>query len=128
VELGLSFGKFCHALRCGLTSFEHRFLKEFEESLHAIVKISFSFFECLLQSSLSTRMFLSPQLPVSMSHVEKLADFFVLLLLPIDPLTSLGTVQGRLAPSTVVEHDIRRCYGAAGDAALWHDCCWGRWG
>jgi hypothetical protein len=52
-------------------------------------------------------MVVSPDLPVSVPHVEKLADLFVLLLLPIDFLTSLGTVQGRLAPSTVMEHDIQ---------------------
>jgi hypothetical protein len=65
-------------------------------------------------------MFLSPDLHVAMPHVEKLADLLVLLL-PIFPLTSLGTVQGRLAPSTVLEHDIRRCYDATDDAALGHD-------
>jgi hypothetical protein len=62
----------------------------------------------------------SPDLHVAMPHVEKLADLLVLLL-PIDLLTSLGTVQGRLAPSAVLEHDIRRCYGATDDAALGHD-------
>jgi hypothetical protein len=66
------------------------------------------------------RMDVSPDLHVAMSHVEKLADLLVLLL-PIDLLTSLGTVQGRLAPSTVAEHDIRRCYSATDDADLGHD-------
>jgi hypothetical protein len=59
---------------------------------------------------------------VSMPHVEKLADFLVLLF-PVFPLTSLGTVQGRLAYSAVLELEIRRCYGSAYDAALGHDCC-----
>jgi hypothetical protein len=43
------------------------------------------------------------------------------LRLPIYPLTILGTVQGRLASSTVLEHDILRCNGATDDAALGHD-------
>jgi hypothetical protein len=63
----------------------------------------------------------SPHLPVSMPHVEKLADFLVLLLLPIDPLTSLGTIQGGLACSAVLELEIRRCYGVTDDAGLGHD-------
>ena len=62
-------------------------------------------------------------LPVSMSHVEKLADFLVVLL-PIFPLTSLGTIQGGLALSTVLlELEIRRCYGFADDATPEHDYC-----
>jgi hypothetical protein len=69
-------------------------------------------------------MDVSPDLHVSMPHVEKLADLLVLLL-PIFPLTSLGTVQGGLALSAVLELKIRRCYGATDDAGLGHDCCWG---
>jgi lauroyl/myristoyl acyltransferase len=65
-------------------------------------------------------MVVSPYLHVAMPYIEKLADLFVLLL-PIDLLTSLGTVQGRLACSTVLEHNLRRCYGATDDAALRHD-------
>jgi hypothetical protein len=126
VELGLSFGNFFHALRCGLTSFERRFLKEFEESLHAIVKQLFVFFEMFLQPNLVARMGLSPHLHVSMPHVEKLADLFVLLLLPIDALTSLRTIQGGLAPSAVLKLEIRRRYGVTYDAALGHDCAWSR--
>jgi hypothetical protein len=57
-----------------------------------------------------------------MPHVEKLADKLVLPLLPIDLLTSLGTIQGGLAGSAVPELEIRRCYGATDDAALGHDC------
>jgi hypothetical protein len=60
-----------------------------------------------------------------MSHGKKLADLSVLLLLPIFPLTSLGTIQGRLTLSTVqLELEIRRCYGFADDAAPEHDYCW----
>jgi hypothetical protein len=58
-----------------------------------------------------------------MSHVDKLADF-LLLLLPIFPLASLGTIQGGLAHNAVLELDIRRFSGSAGDAAPEHDCCW----
>jgi hypothetical protein len=67
-------------------------------------------------------MVVSPHLHVSMPHVEKLADFPVLLL-SIYPLTSpAGTIQGGLAfLSTVLELEIRRCYGATDDAALGHD-------
>jgi hypothetical protein len=61
-------------------------------------------------------------LPVSMPHIEKLTDFLVVLL-PIFPLTSLGTIQGGLASSAVLELEIRRCYGATNYAALGHDCC-----
>ena len=72
-------------------------------------------------------MVFSPPLHASMPHVEKLADLLVLLLLPIDPLTSLGTIlHGGLTFRTVLEHDIRRCYSATDDAALGHDCCWSR--
>ena len=69
-------------------------------------------------------MVLSPHLPVSVAHVEKLADLLVLPLLPIDPLTNLGTIQGGLACSAVQELEIRRCYGATDDAVLGHghDC------
>jgi hypothetical protein len=56
-----------------------------------------------------------------MPHVEKLADFLVVPLLPIFPLTRLGTIQGGLACSAVLEQDILRCYGATDDAALGHD-------
>jgi hypothetical protein len=44
-----------------------------------------------------------------MPHTEKLADFLVLLL-PIFPLTSLGTIHGGLARRAVLELEIwRRC-------------------
>jgi hypothetical protein len=47
-----------------------------------------------------------PHLHVSMMpHVEKLADFLVLLL-PIFPLTSLGTIHGELAYTAV---QLPRC-------------------
>jgi hypothetical protein len=67
-------------------------------------------------------MLLSLHLPVSMPHVEKLADFLVLLL-PIFPLTSLGTIRCGLAYIAVPELEIWRLYGAANDAALGHDRC-----
>jgi hypothetical protein len=122
--LGLSIGKFFHTLRHGPTSFERRFLKEFEELLHTLRKNAIVSFESFFYSNRKSRMVFGPNLLVSMPHVEKLADLFVLPLLPIDPLTSLGTIQGGLACSTVLELEIRRCYGATDDAALEHDCCW----
>ncbi len=68
-------------------------------------------------------MFLSPHLHIPMPFVEKLADF-LMLFLPIFPLTSLGTIQGGLALSTVLlELEIRRCYGFADDATPEHDYC-----
>jgi hypothetical protein len=59
-----------------------------------------------------------------MPHVEKLADFLVLLL-PIFLLTSLGTIRGGLALSAVHKLEIRRCSGFTVSAAPEHDCCWG---
>jgi hypothetical protein len=98
IVLGPTFGDLPHLTCRGLTFFERRFLKELEESLVVRSKTAFYFFECFLHLNRSARMFLSPQLPVSMSHVEELADFLVLFL-PIFPLTSPGTVQGGLALS-----------------------------
>jgi hypothetical protein len=69
-------------------------------------------------------MAITPHLHVSIAHVEKLADFFVLLC-PIFSLTSLGTIQGALACSAVLELEIRRFCGSANDAAPEHDCCLG---
>ncbi len=67
----------------------------------------------------------SPHLPVSVPHFKNLAHLPGLLPLPqIYLRTSLGTVQGGLACSAVLELEIRRCYGATDDAALGHDCCW----
>jgi hypothetical protein len=57
-----------------------------------------------------------------MPHVEKLADLLVLP--PIFPLTSLGTIQGGLAYSAVLELEIWRCSDLADDAAPEHDCAW----
>jgi hypothetical protein len=70
-------------------------------------------------------MDLSPHLHVAMPHVDELADFLVLLL-PIFRLTSLGTIQGGLALSAVLElNKIHgRCDGATDDADLGHDYCW----
>jgi hypothetical protein len=48
---------------------------------------------------------LTPHLHVSMPHVEELADFLVLLL-PINLLTSPGTIHGGLASITVLDQDI----------------------
>ena len=64
----------------------------------------------------------TPELHISMPHVEKLADLPVLLL-PINPLTSTGAIKGKLASIAVLEHDIQRRYGATDDAALGHDYC-----
>jgi hypothetical protein len=72
---------------------------------------------------LSARVENIPHLHISMPHVDKLADFLVLLL-PIFSLTILGTVQGGLALSAVLELEIRRSNGATDDTALRHDCCW----
>jgi hypothetical protein len=70
----------------------------------------------------------SPHLHASMPHVDKLADFLVLIL-PICLLANLGTVQGGLASSAVLELNIWRCFGSADDAAPeGHDCCWNRVG
>jgi hypothetical protein len=120
VFLVQTFGNLPHLSRCGPTSFERRFSKEFEESLHVLVKSAFYKFECLFRIIHSAHMNVCPNLHISMPHVEKLADSPVLLL-PIFPLTNPGTVQGGLALSTVLEHDIRRCRGGTDDAALGHD-------
>jgi hypothetical protein len=118
--LDLSLGNLFHLSRRGPTSFERRFLKEFEESLIFLVKSTFSLFECFLQNNRAAHMIIIPHLHVSMSHVEKLADFLVLLP-PIFPLTSLGTIQGGLACSAVLKLEIQRCFGFTDDAAPEHD-------
>jgi hypothetical protein len=122
VGLDQTFGNFLHIFRRGPTSFGRRFLEESEKSLHGLFKTAFTFFESLLQINFPGRMVLSPYLHVSMPHVEKLADFLVLLL-PIYPLTSPGTVHGGLACIAVLEHDIQRCFYSTYDAALGHHCC-----
>jgi hypothetical protein len=100
-----------------------RFLEEFKESLTVLDKTAFINFESFLQIIGSARMASTPHLHVSMPHVEELADFLVLP--PILPLTSLGTIQGGLAYSAVLELEIRRFFGSADDAAPeGHDCCW----
>jgi hypothetical protein len=68
-------------------------------------------------------MLITPHLHVSMSHVEKLAEFLVLLP-PICPLATLGTIQGGLAYSAVLEMEIKPCSGLADDDASEHDCAW----
>jgi hypothetical protein len=119
VLLGLSFGNLLHFSRSGLASFEGRFSEEFEELLHVLVKTALVSFELFLHMTWSIRMDFTPHLHVAMPHVEKLADFPVLL--PIFHLTSLGTIQGGLAYRAV---QLRRCYGSAVDATPGHDCCW----
>ena len=106
VVLVLSFGNLPHLSRCGPTSFERRFHKEFEESLPVLVKTAFYHFELFLQIIRSAHMNAIPHLHVSMPHVEMLADLLVLLP-PIYLLTSLGTIQGGLACSAVLELEIR---------------------
>jgi hypothetical protein len=123
VVLVVTLDNLYHLLRCGLTSFEYRFLKEFEESLRVLVKNAFFSFELFLQSKRSTRMEVIAHLHVSMPHVEKLAHFLVLLP-PIFPLTVPGTIQGGLACGAVLELDIWRCEGFAADATPEHDCWW----
>jgi hypothetical protein len=120
--LGLTFGNIFHLLRRGPTSFERRFLKEFEELLAVFAQISIVSFEVLIQTIDSPCVNDVPHLHVSMPHVEKLADFLVPRL-PIYPLTSSGTIHGGLASSAVLDLKIRRCYGATDGAAVGHDCC-----
>jgi hypothetical protein len=62
-----------------------------------------------------------PHLHVSSTHVEQLADFLVPRP-PILLLTSPGTIHGGHALIAVPDLKTRRCYGAAHDAALGHDC------
>jgi hypothetical protein len=87
--LDLSFGKLPHLSRRDPTSFERRFLKEFEESFHVLVHVNsdLSSFESFLQTKRFERMDIIPQLHASVSHVEKLTDLLVLLS-PMFPLTS----------------------------------------
>ncbi len=58
-----------------------------------------------------------------MPRVKKLAEFLVLLP-PIYLLTNQRTIQGGLACSTVLELEIRRCFGSADDAAPEHQFFW----
>jgi hypothetical protein len=106
VVLVSTFGNLLHLSRRGLTSFERRFLEEFEESFHVFGKTAFSSFELLLHCNKLTRVYVIPQLHVSMPHVEKLADLPVLLP-PIYLLTSMGTIHGGTALSAVLELDTR---------------------
>jgi hypothetical protein len=129
VVLGLPFVNLPHLSRRGPTSFKRRFLEDFEESLPVLVKTMIFYLKPFLgRSSLSARMGVIPHLPISVPHVEKLADLPVLLLLPLFSLTSPRTIQGGLASSTVLELDIqiRRRHGATDDAALGHDYCCSR--
>jgi hypothetical protein len=74
VGIALSFGKSYHSLRRRPTSFDSRFLKEFEESLLAFTKTAFFYLEPFLRTSLSARMCVIPHLPICVPHVEKLPD------------------------------------------------------
>jgi hypothetical protein len=78
------------------TSFERRFLKEFEESFRVLAE--FFAFEVFARTNRLAHMLITPNLHVSMSHVEKLADLLVLLP-PIFPLMNLGKIQGGLTYS-----------------------------
>jgi hypothetical protein len=79
-----------------LTSFERRFLKEFVEKFYVLVKTALYAFESIFKSNGFARMEDTSHLHASMPHVEMLANFLVLLL-PICLLASLGTIQGGLA-------------------------------
>jgi hypothetical protein len=74
VSFGQSFGNLIHLSRRGQTSFERRFLEEFEESLPDFFKKAFSIFKVFFQFSRSTRTFRIPYLHISVPHVEKLAE------------------------------------------------------
>jgi hypothetical protein len=104
VALALLLGNRLHLLGRGPTSFERRLLKQFEESVPVLAKFPFVSF---LQEKRSTLMEGIPHLHVSVPHAEKPADFLVLLL-PIFPLTILGIMEGGLAYRAV---QLRRCNG-----------------
>jgi hypothetical protein len=127
VVLAILSANLLHLPRRGPTSFERRFLEEFEKWLPVLVEPAFSYFEFVLQLNRSVRRVVSLQLHVSTPHVEMVADFLVLLL-PIFLLTSPGAIQGGLAHNAVLKLDILRFSGFAGDAAPehghGHDCCW----
>jgi hypothetical protein len=78
------------------------------------------FFQCFFQINLMAPMETIPDLHASMPHVEKLADFRMVIL-PIFSLTSLGTIRGGLASSAVQQLEIRRCSGSTVSAAPEHD-------
>jgi hypothetical protein len=90
--LGLSFSNLLHLSRRGLTSFERRFFKEFEEVFSVLVMTASSFFDKVIQSDGMPRMVVSPQLHVAVPDIEKLADLFMLLL-PIFCLTRPGPLR-----------------------------------
>ena len=126
VVLVISFSNLPHLSRRGQTSFERRSIEELEELFQVLVKTAFISFALFLRINMSAAMDTSPHLHVSMPHVEKLADFLVLLL-PILPLTSLGTIQGGglvASRSTGPEHYIMRSCGSAYNAGLGHDYYW----
>jgi hypothetical protein len=126
VVLDLTFGNLPHLSRRGPTFFKRRFLEDFEESLPVLVKTMFFYLEPFLRRSLSARMGVTPHLPISVPHVEKLADLPVLLLLPIffsDKPSNNTRRTGKQRSAVLVELEIRRRHGATDDAALGHDYC-----
>jgi hypothetical protein len=110
VVLDLSFGNLSRLQNRNPTSFQRRFLEEFEESFHVLSKAAFDSFELFIQRNISARMDGSPHLHVSMPHVEKLADL-PMLLPTIFPLTSLGTIQGGLENSSCSSYCTNRTKG-----------------
>jgi hypothetical protein len=72
VGIALSFGKSYHSLRRRPTSFDSRFLKEFEESLLAFTKTAFFYLEPFLRTSLSARMCVIPHLPICAAAASNL--------------------------------------------------------
>jgi hypothetical protein len=107
------FGNLLHLSRRGPTSFECRFLEEFEESLPILAKTVFCSFECFLHINRSLLMVASPHLHVSMPHVEKLADLLVMLL--------PGSLLSDKPWNNTRQTGIQRSTGA-GDPAMLRSC------
>jgi hypothetical protein len=63
-------------------------------------------------------MFITPELHVSVPHVEMLADV-LMLLLPIFPLTSPGPIQSGLATTAVLELNGSKTKGNNKAGASW---------
>jgi hypothetical protein len=121
VVLGLTFGNLLHLSCRGPTSFERRFLKEFQESLPVLVMKVFFCFELFLQRELGP--YGGQSAPACLHTPRWNACRFSCAALPIFPPTSLGTIQGGLTLSAVLELELRRCSGATDDGTLHHDCC-----
>jgi hypothetical protein len=75
VLLGQSYGNLPHLSRRGPTSFEHRFLEEFEKSFSVFVKTAFSSFESIPRLDRSTHMggspHLGPMIRLACDHQEE---------------------------------------------------------